>query len=115
MTLLAVLIVVVVKKRPFDMGEAEAEFDKAGRIEYRHIIGAPHSHSCRSSRAPPWTEAPLTDINGGLGTFVADRFGLRPEQVKIMAYAGVAGAFAAFFGSAPVGALLAAELISPRP
>lgn len=31
-----------------------------------------------------------------------------------MTYAGVAGAFTAFFGAAPVGALLAAELISPR-
>jgi H+/Cl- antiporter ClcA len=31
-----------------------------------------------------------------------------------MAYAGVAGAFSAFFGAAPVGALLAAELISPK-
>lgn len=59
-------------------------------------------------------EAPLTDINGGLGTFIADRLRLNGEQVKMMAYAGVAGAFGAFFGSAPVGALLAAELISPK-
>jgi len=115
MTVLAVLIVVVVKKRPFDMGEAEAEFDNTGRIEYRHIVGGvAFSLVSLFSGAAVGPEAPLTDINGGLGTFIADRFRLKPEQVKIMAYAGVAGAFAAFFGSAPVGALLAAELISPK-
>ena len=36
------------------------------------------------------------------------------EQVRTLTYAGVAGAFGAFFGAAPVGALLAAELISPK-
>ena len=42
------------------------------------------------------------------------RLGLKPEQVKMMAYAGVAGALAAFLGGAPVGALLAMEFISPK-
>jgi len=54
------------------------------------------------------------DINGGLGTFMAERLGLKPEQVKMMCYAGVAGALAAFLGGAPVGALLAMEFISPK-
>ena len=45
---------------------------------------------------------------------LADRFGLKPKQVKMMAYAGVAGALAAFLGGAPVGALLAMEFISPK-
>jgi len=39
---------------------------------------------------------------------------LEPDQVKMMTYAGVAGALAAFLGSAPVGALLAMEFISPK-
>ena len=43
-----------------------------------------------------------------------DRFSLGREQVRTLTYAGVAGAFGAFFGAAPVGALLAAELISPK-
>ena len=115
MTLVAVVIVVLSKRRPFDMGEAEAEYDNKGRIEYRHVLGgAAFSLVSLFSGAAVGPEAALTDINGGIGTFVAERLGLKPEHVKIMAYAGVAGAFGAFFGAAPVGALLAAELISPK-
>ncbi|TLM99105.1 MAG: chloride channel protein [Actinobacteria bacterium] len=115
MTALAALTLAITKTRPFDMGIAEAEFDRAGRIDYRHLVsGVVFSLTSLFSGAAIGPEAPLTDINGGIGTFVADRLGLPAEQVKMMAYAGVAGAFSAFFGVAPVGALLAAELISPK-
>ena len=59
-------------------------------------------------------EAALIDLNGAIGTWVADRLSMTREQVRTLTYAGVAGAFGAFFGAAPVGALLAAELISPK-
>lgn len=115
MTLLAAAVVAFVGKRPFDMGAAEAEYDNEGRMEYRHLLpGALFALFSLFSGAAVGPEASLTDINGGIGTFIADRFKLTPQQVKVMTYAGVAGAFGAFFGSAPVGALLAAELISPK-
>ncbi len=115
MTLAASAVVAMFGKRPFDMGEAEAEYDNEGRMSYRNILaGTAFSLFSLFSGAPVGPEAPLTDINGGLGTFISDRLGLEPAQVKMMAYAGVAGAFSAFFGAAPVGALLAAELISPK-
>ena len=115
MTLLATLVVILAKGRPFDTGHAEAEYDKHGRMEYRHLIGgSAFSLFSLFSGAAVGPEAPLTDINGGIGTFIAERLRLTPEQVKVMAYAGVAGAFSAFFGAAPIGALLAAELISPK-
>lgn len=112
---LATVTVVLSGTRPFDTGEAEAEYDRNGRMEYRHILaGAAFSLFSLYSGAAVGPEAPLTDINGGLGTLIAERLQLKPTQVKVMAYSGVAGAFGAFFGSAPVGALLAAELINPK-
>ena len=78
------------------------------------LPGAAFSLASLFSGAAIGPEAPLVDINGGLGTLLAERMGLKPEQVKMMAYAGVAGALAAFLGGAPVGALLAMEFISPK-
>jgi len=115
MTAMASLIAVVCKGRPFDSGAAEHEYDTEGRMEYRRILpGAAFSLASLFSGAAVGPEAPLVDINGGLGSFVGDRFGLKPEYVKMLTYAGVAGALAAFMGSAPVGALLAMEFISPK-
>ncbi len=115
MTVVATLAVVLSGKRPFDMGSAAAEYDNEGRMAYRHLLpGAVYALSSLFSGAAIGPEAALTDVNGGIGSWIADRFGVKPEQVKVMTYAGVAGAFAAFFGAAPVGALLAIELISPR-
>ncbi len=84
-------------------------------MEYRRILpGAAFSLASLFSGAAIGPEAPLVDINGGLGTLMAERMGLRPSQVRMMTYAGVAGALAAFLGGAPVGALLAMEFISPK-
>ena len=115
MTAIASLIAVLSKGRPFDTGAAEHEYDQEGRMEYRKILpGAAFSLASLFSGAAIGPEAPLVDINGGLGTLLADRMGLKPEQVKMMCYAGVAGALSAFLGGAPVGALLAMEFISPK-
>lgn len=115
MTMLASAVVAFVGARPFDMGAAEAEYDHEGRMDYRRVgAGTLFSLFSLFSGAPVGPEAPLTDINGGLGTFVAEKLKLPAAQVKTMTYAGVAGAFSAFFGVAPVGAVLAAELISPK-
>lgn len=114
-TLLAAVVVVLSKGHPYDTGKAEAEYDDEGRIEYRNLLsGTSFALLSLFSGASLGPEAALTDINGGIGTFIAEKIRLKPEQVKLMAYAGVAGAFSAFFGAAPVGALLAAELISPK-
>lgn len=114
MTALAALVIVLVGKRPFDMGHAAAEFDTHGRMDTAHLVsGTAYALLSLFSGAAIGPEGALTDISGGLGTLLADRLRLDRDSIKTMAYAGVAGAFAAFFGAAPVGALLAAELISP--
>lgn len=115
MTALAALMVQVSKGRPYDLGLAEAEFDREGRIDYRKLpAGVVFSLASLFSGAAVGPEAPLTDISGGMGTWFADRLKADPARVRLLAYSGVAGAFGAFFGFAPVGALLAAELISPK-
>jgi len=115
MTAIASLIAVLSKGRPFDTGAAEHEYDEQGRMGYGKLLpGAAFSLASLFSGAAIGPEAPLVDINGGLGTMLAERVGLRPEQVKMMCYAGVAGALSAFLGGAPVGALLAMEFISPK-
>ncbi len=115
MTGLATLIVVLGKRRPFDTGAAEAEYDRDGRMDYHNIFaGALFSLASLFSGAAVGPEAPLVDINGGIGTFIADRMKVPAGVIKVMTYAGVAGAFSAFFGAAPIGALLAIELINPK-
>ena len=115
MTGLAALVVRLSGGRPFDMGHAEAEYAQTGRMEHRKLVGGiAYSLMSLLAGAPVGPEAPLTDINGGLGTLIAERLKLRPNQVRIMTYAGVAGAFGAFFGSAPAGTLLAAEFINQK-
>ena len=115
MTAVAGLVMHFYRGRPFDMGKAEAEFDDEGKMDYRTIpAGIVFSLASLFSGAAVGPEAPLTDISGGSGSWVGERFGVSANQLRILTYAGVAGAFGAFFGSAPVGALLAAELISPK-
>ena len=115
MTAVATLIAILSKGRPVDTGAAEHEYDHEGRMGYRKLLpGAAFSLASLFSGAAIGPEAPLVDINGGLGTFISERLGLTPEHVKTMTYAGVAGAMAAFLGGAPVGALIAMEFISPR-
>jgi H+/Cl- antiporter ClcA len=70
MTLMATLIVVVAGQRPADMGRAEAEYDHDGRMEHRHLPAAVgFSLTSLWSGAVMGPEAPLVDINGGLGTW----------------------------------------------
>jgi len=84
-------------------------------MDYRRVpAGALFALTSLFSGAAVGPEAALTDVSGGIGTLISERLGLKPSHVKVLTYAGVAGAFGAFFGSAPVGALLAAELISPK-
>lgn len=115
MTALATAVVAFNRGRPFDTGAAEHHFDETGRIDYRHVpAGVLYSLLCLGSGAAVGPEAPLTDMTGGIGTLVAERVGMTRRQVALLTYAGVAGAFSAFFGVAPVGALLALEVLEQK-
>ena len=92
MTVLATLVVVVSRGRPADMGRAEAEYDREGRIHYRHLpAGVAYSLTSLWSGAVIGPEAALIDLNGAIGTWVADRLSMTREQVRTLTYAGVGG------------------------
>jgi H+/Cl- antiporter ClcA len=101
--------------RPTEFGHAEHEYASDGRLDPRTFGPiALWSVSSLASGAVVGQEAPLIDLSGQLGTFVSERLGLRVERVAVITYAAIAGAFGGFFGSAPVGALIAIELLGPR-
>ncbi len=98
--------------RPTEFGHAEHEYTHDGRLDPRTFGPiALWSVFSLASGAVAGPEAPLIDLSGQLGTFVSERLGLRIERVTVMTYAAIAGAFGGFFGSAPVGALIAMELL----
>jgi H+/Cl- antiporter ClcA len=101
--------------RPTENGHAERELAEEGRVDPRSFgPTAIWSVLSLASGAAVGPEAPLLDLNGQLGTFVSERLGLHRKQVRVLTYAAIAGAFGGFLGSAPVGALLAMELLAPQ-
>jgi chloride channel protein, CIC family len=114
---LAVGIVLVfrVGGRPTEFGHAEREYAHDGRLDPKTFGPiALWSVFSLASGAVVGPEAPLIDLSGQLGTFLSERLGLRGERIRVMTYAAVAGAFGGFFGSAPVGAIIAMELLGPH-
>ena len=80
MTVLATGIVVLSRGRPADMGRAEAEFDREGRIGYDHLpAGIGFSLTSLWSGAAIGPEAALIDLNGAIGTWLGDRFSMGPR------------------------------------
>jgi chloride channel protein, CIC family len=54
-------------------------------------------------------EGPLVFLSGGVGTFIADRLRIEKDDVPLLVYSAIAGAFGGFFGSPVVGAIGAYE------
>ena len=54
-------------------------------------------------------EGTLVFLTGGLGTFVSERLKLQKDDVQVLVYSAIAGAFGGFFGSPIVGAVGAVE------
>ena len=89
MTVAATVTVVLSKGRPADMGHAEVEYDRTGRIPYRRMpAAAAYSLTSLWSGAIIGPEAPLIDINGGIGSWLADRFPLGREHVRTLSLRG---------------------------
>jgi H+/Cl- antiporter ClcA len=54
-------------------------------------------------------EGPLVFLSGGVGSFIADRLKLEKDDVPLLVYSAIAGAFGGFFGSPVIGAVGAFE------
>lgn len=55
-------------------------------------------------------EAPLVQINGSLGTWIAEKLNLSTKETRILTFSGMGAALAAFFGDPIGGSLFALEI-----
>lgn len=85
---------------------------RGGRLDTRKnpsmILSSLVSISAGGSAGP---EAPLVQVTGSFGTWVADRFKLEGEDVRTMSLAAMAAGFTALFGAPLGGAMFALEIL----
>lgn len=95
-------------------GEMAIVIDKvhdAGRLEPKQTFGmivtSLVSITAGGSLGP---EAPLVQVNGSLGSWIADKLNLRLKEMRILTFCGMSAALAAFFGDPIGGPLFALEI-----
>lgn len=95
-------------------GEMSLVVDKVhdpGRIEMKQtpamIVASLVSITAGGSAGP---EAPLVQINGSFGSWLADKLKLNSNSVRVLTFCGMSAALAAFFGSPIGGPLFALEI-----
>ena len=92
------------------LGVAQGQYAKTGRIIPRYVPSILlEAFIALWSGAAVGPEGPLVFLSGGVGSFIADRLKLEKDDVPLLVYSAIAGAFGGFFGSPIVGALGAYE------
>jgi chloride channel protein, CIC family len=92
------------------LGVAQSQYAKTGGLNYRNLPSILlQGFIALWSGAAIGPEGTLTFVAGGLGTFVSERLKLQKDDVQVLAYSAIAGAFGGFFGSPIVGAVGAVE------
>ena len=92
------------------LGVAQSQYAKTGRLTPRYLPSLMlEAFLALWSGAAVGPEGPLTFLSGGVGTFVADRLKIEKDDVPLLVYSSIAGAFGGFFGSPVVGAVGAFE------
>ena len=92
------------------LGVAQSQYAKTGGVNYRNLPSILlQGFIALWSGAAIGPEGTLTFLAGGLGTFVSERLKLQKDDVQVLAYSAIAGAFGGFFGSPVVGAVGAVE------
>jgi H+/Cl- antiporter ClcA len=85
---------------------------RGGRLDTREnpsmILASLASISAGGSAGP---EAPLVQVTGSIGTWVADRLKLQGENLRSLSIAGMAAGFTALFGAPLGGAIFALEIL----
>lgn len=85
---------------------------RGGRLDTREnpsmILASLASISAGGSAGP---EAPLVQVTGSFGTWIASRLGLQGEDLRSLSLAGMAAGFTALFGAPLGGAFFALEIL----
>src|SRR6266487_71069 len=112
LTIAGVLIGIAIKffGQHAGLGVAQGQYAKTGHIIPRYVPSILlEAFIALWSGAAIGPEGPLVFLSGGVGTFIADRLRIEKDDVPLLVYSAIAGAFGAFFGSPVVGALGAYE------
>jgi H+/Cl- antiporter ClcA len=92
------------------IGVAQSQYAKTGGLNYHNLPSILlQGFIALWSGAAVGPEGTLVFLTGGLGTFVSERLKLQKDDVQVLVYSAIAGAFGGFFGSPIVGAIGAVE------
>jgi H+/Cl- antiporter ClcA len=92
------------------VGVLQKQYAQSGRINPRKVPSILlQAFIAFWSGAPIGPEAPLSFLAGGFGTYLIERLRLTKDDVQILVYSSIAGAFGGFFGSPIIGAVGAVE------
>jgi H+/Cl- antiporter ClcA len=91
-------------------GIAQIQYAQTGGINYRNLPSILfQGFIALWSGAAVGPEGTLVFLTGGLGTFISERLKLQKDDIQVLVYSAIAGAFGGFFGSPIVGAVGAVE------
>src|SRR5215211_701968 len=97
------------------LGVAQREYSQTGRLNPRNLPSILlQAFISLWSGAAVGPEGPLVFLSGGVGSFISDRLRLQKDDVQVLVYSSIAGAFGGFFGSPIVGAVGAIEYMFIR-
>jgi H+/Cl- antiporter ClcA len=92
------------------LGVAQRQYAQTGRLNPRNLPSILlQAFTALWSGAAVGPEGPLVFLTGGVGSFISDRLRLQKDDVQVLVYSSIAGAFGGFFGSPVVGAVGAFE------
>ncbi|MGB8133005.1 MAG: chloride channel protein, partial [Nitrososphaeraceae archaeon] len=92
------------------LGVAQRQYAQTGSLDYRHLPSILlQGFISLWSGAAVGPEGTLVFLTGGFGSFVSERLKLQKDDVQVLTYSAIAGAFSGFFGSPIVGAVGAVE------
>jgi H+/Cl- antiporter ClcA len=92
------------------LGVAQRQYAQTGRLNPRNLPSILlQAFISLWSGAAVGPEGPLVFLSGGVGSAVSDRLRLQKDDVQVLVYSSIAGAFGGFLGSPVVGAIGAFE------
>ena len=93
------------------LGVAQTQYAQTGGLNYRNLPRILlQGFIALWSGGAVGPEGTLVFLTGGLGTFLSERLKLQKDDVQVLVYSAIAGAFGGFFGSPIVGAIGAVEV-----